>query len=258
MPIITLNIPDSAKLNEKEAAIFMAANLYEKGKLSLGQAAEVAGLTKRTFAELLGTYGVSIFNYPASEIADDVNNSTKNDNNLEIGFWHPFGPHGGETLEDIINRKAAEIEKNGWTLWSFQNREKTHQLWTDRISEHNPSRVFVFCSEGKGTQEPKGETKEYHYYKPYGESQSIKIPKDIHVLHPSPKIGSAFIVKSIIFPTNNQGQTTIQWLHKEKGWIGDKIPTRGEYLIKVGKGRNLGKYRAILELEYPYIAEVTA
>jgi predicted HTH domain antitoxin len=75
MQVITLNIPDSAHLDAKEAAIIMAASLYEKGKLSLGQAAEVAGLTKRTFAELLGTYGVSIFNYPASDITNDVQNA---------------------------------------------------------------------------------------------------------------------------------------------------------------------------------------
>jgi len=75
MQVITLNIPDSAHLDAKEAAIIMAASLYEKGKLSLGQAAEVAGLTKRTFAELLGTYGVSIFNYPANDISNDVKNA---------------------------------------------------------------------------------------------------------------------------------------------------------------------------------------
>lgn len=75
MKVITLNIPDSANVDAKEAAMLLAASLYEKGKLSLGQAAEVAGLTKRTFAELLGSYGVSIFNYPANDIVKDVRNA---------------------------------------------------------------------------------------------------------------------------------------------------------------------------------------
>jgi predicted HTH domain antitoxin len=75
MKVITLNIPDSANVDSKEAAMLLAASLYEKGKLSLGQAAEVAGLTKRTFAELLGSYGVSIFNYPATDITKDVKNA---------------------------------------------------------------------------------------------------------------------------------------------------------------------------------------
>ncbi|MDB4901905.1 MAG: hypothetical protein JWQ63_1186 [Mucilaginibacter sp.] len=75
MKVITLNIPDSVNVDDKEAAMLLAASLYEKGKLSLGQAAEVAGLTKRTFAELLGRYGVSIFNYPATDLIKDVKNA---------------------------------------------------------------------------------------------------------------------------------------------------------------------------------------
>jgi len=69
MRTITLNIPDSLDLESKEPAMVLAARLYEQGKLSLGQAADMAGLTKRTFAELLGSYNVSIFNYPASDLS---------------------------------------------------------------------------------------------------------------------------------------------------------------------------------------------
>lgn len=72
MKTVTLNIPDSVDLDDKEVAMLVASQLYEKGKLSLGQAAELVGLTKRTFAELLGKYGVSIFNYPASDLSRDV------------------------------------------------------------------------------------------------------------------------------------------------------------------------------------------
>lgn len=55
--------------------MMLATRLYESGKLSLGQAAELVGLSKRTFAELLGHYGVSIFNYPASDLSNDVKNA---------------------------------------------------------------------------------------------------------------------------------------------------------------------------------------
>lgn len=48
---------------------------FEEGKLSLGQAVNVAGYSKRTFMELLGKYNVSLFNYDAHEIANDVNNA---------------------------------------------------------------------------------------------------------------------------------------------------------------------------------------
>ena len=75
MKTVTLNIPDTLDVDEKDLAMIVAAQLYEQGKLSLGQAAEMVGFTKRTFAELLGKYGVSIFNFPATELSSDVANA---------------------------------------------------------------------------------------------------------------------------------------------------------------------------------------
>lgn len=75
MKTVTLNIPDTLEMDNNKIAMLVAAQLYEQGKLSLGQAAEIAGLTKRTFAELLGKYNVSIFNYPASYLSRDVANA---------------------------------------------------------------------------------------------------------------------------------------------------------------------------------------
>lgn len=75
MKTLTLNIPDNVDLDKSQVAMLVASVLYENGKLSLGQAAELAGLTKRTFIELLGSYNVSVFNFPASEISSDVANA---------------------------------------------------------------------------------------------------------------------------------------------------------------------------------------
>jgi predicted HTH domain antitoxin len=75
MKVLTLNIPESLDIDNRDLAMLVATQLYEKGKLSLGQAAELAGLTKRTFAELLGSYNVSIFNYPATDLSKDVANA---------------------------------------------------------------------------------------------------------------------------------------------------------------------------------------
>lgn len=75
MKTLTLNIPESLDMDDKEVSMLLATQLYEKGKLSLGQAADMVGLTKRTFAELLGKYNVSIFNYPASDVTIDVANA---------------------------------------------------------------------------------------------------------------------------------------------------------------------------------------
>lgn len=75
MKTLTLNVPDTLDVNNRDIAMLVSTQLYEQGKLSLGQAAEVAGLTKRTFAELLGSYNVSIFNFPASDLSKDVANA---------------------------------------------------------------------------------------------------------------------------------------------------------------------------------------
>ena len=65
-------MPDSFDVDSNEVAMLIATRLYEQGKLSMGQAAELVGLSKRTFIELLGKYGVSVFNYPAEDISQDV------------------------------------------------------------------------------------------------------------------------------------------------------------------------------------------
>ena len=75
MITIQLNIPDNVDLNEREAKMLLASRLYEKGKLTLGQAAELVGLSKRAFMEILGDYDVSIFNYPLSELEKDIKNA---------------------------------------------------------------------------------------------------------------------------------------------------------------------------------------
>jgi len=75
MKTVNLKIPDTVDLDDKDIAMIVASTLYEKGKLSLGQAADLAGLSKATFAELLGKYGVSIFNYPPSDLSRDIKNA---------------------------------------------------------------------------------------------------------------------------------------------------------------------------------------
>lgn len=72
MKYLTLKIPDNVNLDEKETKRFLAAKMYEIGKLSLGQAAELAGLSKGAFSEILADYDVSLINYPPSDIIKDA------------------------------------------------------------------------------------------------------------------------------------------------------------------------------------------
>ena len=72
MKHLTLNIPDHLELDERETKRFLAAKMYETGRLSLGQAAELAGFSKVAFSEILADYGVSLINYPPSDIIKDA------------------------------------------------------------------------------------------------------------------------------------------------------------------------------------------
>jgi len=69
---IKIHIPDTLDLNDRDAKFLLASKLYELGKLSLGQAAEMVGLSKSTFIEILVKYGVPVLNYPPSEIDNDL------------------------------------------------------------------------------------------------------------------------------------------------------------------------------------------
>jgi predicted HTH domain antitoxin len=72
MTTLTLEIPDSLGEYKQDTVRFIAAKFYESGKLSLGQAADMAGLSKRTFAELLKDYDVSYINYSVEELKDEL------------------------------------------------------------------------------------------------------------------------------------------------------------------------------------------
>ena len=75
MTTLTLNLPKTVKFEERELVMILATKLYEQGKLSLGQSAELAGLSKRAFMEVLGDYDVSVFNYSADELERDLENA---------------------------------------------------------------------------------------------------------------------------------------------------------------------------------------
>jgi predicted HTH domain antitoxin len=66
----TIAIPPS--VTEDEARFYLAMKLFEIGRMSCGQAAELAGYSKRVFMELLGKHGVAVMDYPASELQGDL------------------------------------------------------------------------------------------------------------------------------------------------------------------------------------------
>lgn len=75
MITLTLDIPKTASVDESEIKISLASKLYERGKLTLGQSAKLAGLSKRAFIEILGVYGVSLFSTSVEDLLNDIKNA---------------------------------------------------------------------------------------------------------------------------------------------------------------------------------------
>ena len=71
MKTLTINIPDS--VNEIDFKMELASQLFDKGIVSSGQAAELAGISKRKFLENAGKYGVSIFGENIDDIEQFIN-----------------------------------------------------------------------------------------------------------------------------------------------------------------------------------------
>lgn len=70
MAAVTFPVPDS--VSESEARLLLAVKLFETGRVSCGQAAELAGYSKRAFMEFLGRHQIPVFNGAADEVAHDL------------------------------------------------------------------------------------------------------------------------------------------------------------------------------------------
>ena len=178
---------------------------------------------------------------------------------FQIGFWHPFGPHGGETVEQILERKNREITANGWTLWSFQIK-RILEVWQQQIRMAEPKAVFTFCSEGKGASDPAGKVIHCSRYRFVGRSEWRPMPEAVQVPHPIGRKteASAFVVKRIIYPVKNTELPSVEWFSANgEPWRSDRVPPRGEYLIRCGGTTAMRRFRAVLELMDPYLAVVS-
>ncbi len=73
--IFSIELPESSHISEFDAKVILAGELYQRERLSLGQAAEVAGLSKRAFIEIMGKYGFSIFSDSMEDFERDLKNA---------------------------------------------------------------------------------------------------------------------------------------------------------------------------------------
>ena len=73
---IVLSLRESSENIIKDMKRTVAVKYYKENKLSLGQCAELAELSKEEFIELLSSYKVSIFNFENDEeLLEDIKNA---------------------------------------------------------------------------------------------------------------------------------------------------------------------------------------
>jgi predicted HTH domain antitoxin len=70
MKALQIELPP--EVSEEEARLLLAIKLYELGRLSLGQAAKLAGYSKRAFIKLLGKCSVPVVAYSPEELREEV------------------------------------------------------------------------------------------------------------------------------------------------------------------------------------------
>ena len=74
---LTLEVPDVANVSQADAQILLAMKLFETEKLSLGKAAEMAGLSYRAFYELLVRYGTPVVSMTEDDVKWEIENARK-------------------------------------------------------------------------------------------------------------------------------------------------------------------------------------
>lgn len=75
MEKLTINIPTQIDTKVFDIQIYLAVKRYEDAIISSGQAAEIAGISKRAFIEILGHYGVSVFGESLEDLNSDIANA---------------------------------------------------------------------------------------------------------------------------------------------------------------------------------------
>jgi predicted HTH domain antitoxin len=71
---ILISLKYSSEEFQNEMKLITAIELYKKGKLSLGKAAQFSGFTKYGFIDILNFRGEPVFNYTNEDIEKEIEN----------------------------------------------------------------------------------------------------------------------------------------------------------------------------------------
>jgi predicted HTH domain antitoxin len=72
MSLNALKIELPLSLSEEEARLLLSLKLYEVGRITLGQAAKMAGFSKQSYIDVLGNYKIPVINYSPEELREEL------------------------------------------------------------------------------------------------------------------------------------------------------------------------------------------
>ena len=68
--VVSVEVPEA--IDEWDVRVASAVELYRVGKVTLKQAADIAGVYVEDFMKILGQRGVSVLNWPPEELKEEL------------------------------------------------------------------------------------------------------------------------------------------------------------------------------------------
>lgn len=181
----------------------------------------------------------------------------------QLYFWHPVGPHAGESLAEIVARKGSDVQRFGFTPWSFAPaRLERVVAWRAELEKRGQeTAIAVGC--GDSTSDPSVRSgSEPRWLTEYSEDLVTwkKLPsKKMTSYHRAPSksgvVASAFLVTRVSAPPEMRVARPRHWFSaKHSVWYDGALPTRGEYLVGQPPPLSSGtRVRVLLELKHPFV-----
>jgi predicted HTH domain antitoxin len=73
---MTFDVPLCANISQSDGQIIFATALFQAGKISIGKAAEMAGLPYRSYWDLLCRYNIPVVTYTEDEVKQEIQNAS--------------------------------------------------------------------------------------------------------------------------------------------------------------------------------------
>ena len=72
---VQIDLPDNLDIDPAELKLFLAAKLFDAGRITSGQGAAMVGMSKEAFIRSLGRFEVSYFSDDPADLANDIANA---------------------------------------------------------------------------------------------------------------------------------------------------------------------------------------